>query len=415
IVIPVIMMIYFPLGKLLTKFSIETQNKLGVFTDFGSFISKENAFIKVNLTHELERKKGIDIIDSLRSISKKQAKIFAIITPIVSMLLIFSILSVIAYGLYLVNVGSLSLGSLVAYLTLFFQIINPISNLGKSFSEIKGIAGATFRIRNLLNIRDKEQLDFGKNELKINSLKFTDVSFSYESTEIKAAKTEVLKNINFSALSGSLTAFVGPSGSGKTTIFSLIERMYTNYDGKILLNNLSLEDIPLSNSREKMGYVMQNYPVFQGTVKDNLLYGLGSEISEEKILEISAVTNFKTVIDDLPQGLDTVLLENGNSLSEGQKQRLAITRCLLADFDLLLLDEVTSSLDAFSEKIIQETIDFYVKEKQKVVLVNAHRLSTIRKADQIIFLDKGIITGIGTHEDLIKTHGLYKEFIEMQF
>ncbi|MBO0472192.1 ABC transporter ATP-binding protein [Enterococcus ureasiticus] len=415
ILIPILWIIYFPLGKTLAKISFEIQNNIGKLTDFGHFISNKNEFIKVNLTRDFEYKKGMNLIKFLKNISKRQAKIFAIVTPFVSMLLIFSVLSVISYGLYLVKLDSLSIGSLIAYLTLFFQLINPLSELGTSISHFKGIEGASRRIEELLSNDNVECNKNNELDFKFNGIEFKNVSFSYKTSSMNVVVDPILKEINFTGNKGQLIAFVGPSGSGKTTLFSLIERLYTKFDGTIKIGNSSITEIPLNVLRSHIKYVIQDYPVFSATIRENLVYGLKNSFTDDELLRASELSNFRTVIDNLPNGLDTIILEDGISLSEGQKQRLAITRCFIADSSVLLLDEVTSALDAVSEKIVQNSINFLVKEQSKLILVNAHRLSTIRQADQIIFLDKGIITGKGTHEKLLNEHDMYRKFIATQF
>lgn len=399
----------------MAEISYEIQGNIGNLTDFGHFISSKNEFVKVNSTQDFEYEKGMKLVKLLKKISKKQAKIFAIITPFVSMLLIFSVLSVISYGLYLVNLAILSLGGLVAYLTLFFQIINPLSELGTSISHFKGIAGASKRIEMLLT---NDNIECNKNyesNFEFSRIEFRNVSFSYKSANLNTLCPPVLKNIDFSGERGQLIAFVGPSGSGKTTLFSLIERLYTEFDGSIKLDELSIKNVPLDVLRSHITYVSQDYPVFHGTIRENLLYGLEDTITDDEIFHFSDMSNFRVVIENLPMGLDTIILENGFALSEGQKQRLAITRSFLADSGILLLDEVTSSLDAVSEENVQKSINTLVREQFKLVIVNAHRLSTIKQADQIIFLDKGIITGSGTHEKLLNNHELYRKFIATQF
>lgn len=406
--VPLLFLIYFPLGKLLSKTSLENQKKLGVFNHYSYFITNENLFIKTSATEQIEYLKGKDIISELNNIGFKQAKAFAIIGPLFMTVTIFGALSIITYGLYLVKNNIFTMGSFVAYVTLFIQMLNPLGTLGNSFSHIKGITGAVNRIREILTV-SSEDVNSGIKELKFSKLVFKNVNFSYEGDN-----NDILSNFNFSFEIGRNIAIVGPSGSGKTTIFSLIEKLYKVNSGSIFIDNYNLSTVSSDYFRSNVGYVSQRYPVILGTVKDNLLYGIrNKKISDVELIEYTKLTNFFEVIDSLPDGLDTFIGDKGVLLSEGQKQRLAITKVLLQNPRILLMDEVTSSLDSYSETVIQNTIEKFGKDK--IIITIAHRLSTVKKADCIIFLENGCITGTGTHRELYKNHELYRSFVESQF
>lgn len=222
----------------------------------------------------------------------------------------------------------------------------------------------------------------------------------------------MLKNVNFVIRPGTTVAFVGPSGSGKTTIFSLLERFYEPTQGKIVLGDTSIEEIPLEKWREGIGYVLQESPVMSGTIRSNLIYGLPRQVTDEQIVEAARLANAASFIESMPDGYETEIGERGINLSGGQRQRIAIARALLRDPKLLLLDEATSNLDSESEALVQEALANLMRGRTTLII--AHRLSTVIGADHIIFLEKGVITGQGTHVELMEQHELYRKFVLQQ-
>ncbi|HGJ5760155.1 TPA: ABC transporter ATP-binding protein [Streptococcus pneumoniae] len=406
VLLPILGLMYLPLGRFLSKTSLQYQEELAMLNHYSHFITTENDFIKISSTEKIEATKGERIVSNLLSIGIKQAKIFAISSPLIMTAIIFGALSVITYGLVLVSSGSLTIGSFIAYITLFIQILSPLGSLGESYSHLKGIEGAAKRVLNVLSISDKEDKK-GIENLSFMNLKFDNVNFSYDNEKL------VLNGFDFVFKSGESIAIVGPSGSGKTTVLSLIENIYSVSNGKIFIDDKEISDISLDYLRYNVGYVSQKYPIISGTIRENLMYGIRNKnISDQELLEKAKLTNFFEVIVDLPAGLDTLIGDKGVLLSEGQKQRLAITRVLLLNPKILLLDEVTSALDSNSEKIIQDTLDKFGEDKIKITI--AHRLSTVKNSNRILFLENGKITGIGSHEELYLNHGLYKMFVDNQ-
>ncbi|MNZ96898.1 Multidrug resistance ABC transporter ATP-binding/permease protein BmrA [compost metagenome] len=195
---------------------------------------------------------------------------------------------------------------------------------------------------------------------------------------------------------GTVTAIVGPSGSGKTTLFSLLERFYLPQGGRITLGDESIETFSLRSWREHIGYVSQDSPMIAGTIRDNICYGAKREVSDEELRKVARMAYADSFIDELPQGFDTDVGERGVKLSGGQRQRIAIARALLRNPKILMLDEATSSLDSHSETVVQQALNNLMQGRTTMVI--AHRLSTVVGADQIVFIEKGKVTGKGTHE-----------------
>ena len=209
-----------------------------------------------------------------------------------------------------------------------------------------------------------------------------------------------------------MIAFAGPSGGGKSTIFALLERFYEPTSGRLLIGEQPIADIDLQDWRAQIGYVSQDSAVFAGTIRENLQYGLSRTLSEEELWQGLALAYADQFVQEFPEKLETQIGERGVKLSGGQKQRIAIARAFLRDPKLLMLDEATASLDSQSEEKVQRALDHLMEGRTTLVI--AHRLSTIVDADQIYFIEKGTITGQGTHAELINNHPLYAAYVNEQ-
>ncbi len=222
----------------------------------------------------------------------------------------------------------------------------------------------------------------------------------------------MLTNIDCSILAGKVTAIVGPSGGGKTTLFGLIERFYEPGEGAIFYGNTNINELNLSEWRNQIGYVSQESPLMDGSIRDNICYGLG-DISDEEVNYAAEMAYAADFINNFPEGYNTQVGERGIKLSGGQRQRIAIARALIRNPKILMLDEATSSLDSDSEHMIQKALHTLMRGRTTIAI--AHRLSTVINADQIIVLEQGNITGVGKHEDLMNKHTLYHKLAEQQF
>jgi ATP-binding cassette, subfamily B, bacterial AbcA/BmrA len=220
--------------------------------------------------------------------------------------------------------------------------------------------------------------------------------------------------VSFEAQPGEMIAFAGPSGGGKTTMFGLLERFYKPTSGKIMVGDIPITDLSAATWRSQIGYVSQESAMMAGTIRENLCYGLTSDesISDERLWEVCEMAYASEFIKSFSDGLDTEVGERGVKLSGGQRQRIAIARAFLRDPKILMMDEATASLDSQSEGIVQQALSRLMEGRTTFVI--AHRLSTIVDADKIIFIEKGRVTGIGTHHELTQSHDLYREFAEQQ-
>ncbi|WKE67048.1 lipid A export permease/ATP-binding protein MsbA [Gallaecimonas kandeliae] len=304
--------------------------------------------------------------------------------------------------------GSLTMGDFVSLVSAMLAMMTPIKQLTNVNAELqRGIAAAD----SIFTVLDKDtEVDQGTLSLDKpkGDIRFEDVVFSYPGKDAPA-----LKHISFQVPAGKTVALVGRSGSGKTTISSLLTRFYDIDSGHIRLDGEDLRDYRLRDLRRQFAVVSQQVYLFNDSIAANIAYGMEGEVSREAIIQAATRAHAMEFIERMPEGLDTVIGENGVMLSGGQRQRIAIARALLRDAPLLILDEATSALDTESERHIQAGLE--ALQQNRTSLVIAHRLSTIEKADQILVLDQGAIIEQGSHEQLLAKDGAYAGLYKMQF
>ena len=328
----------------------------------------------------------------------------AIYTPALQLVIYTAMASLMFLVLFLR--GDATAGDLVAYITAAGLLPKPIRQLSEVSSTIqKGVAGAE-SIFEQLDVEPEVDNGTVERERISGRLDVHNLSFTYPGTD-----REVLKNISFTATPGQMIALVGRSGSGKSTLASLIPRFYHHESGKILLDEIEIEDYRLRNLRKHVSQVTQHVTLFNDTVANNIAYGDLAGAPREDIEKAAEDAYAMDFISQLPQGLDTEVGENGVLLSGGQRQRLAIARALLKNAPLLILDEATSALDTESERHIQAALDKVMKGRTTLVI--AHRLSTIEKADLILVMDHGEIVERGTHAQLLAQGGYYSRLHAM--
>jgi subfamily B ATP-binding cassette protein MsbA len=302
----------------------------------------------------------------------------------------------------------LSAGGFVAMAAAMLALIKPMKDLTTMQNKLyRGLAGAQ-TVFEMLDLKPEE--DHGAKTLTRarGKIEFSNVEFAYES----ARDVLVLEEINFKIEPGEVIALVGRSGSGKSTLVNLLPRFYANYQGTILLDDVSVQDYRLADLRKQFATVSQNVILFNDTVANNIAYGQVN-IDEKAILAAAKAAHALEFIEHLPQGLNTLVGENGVLLSGGQRQRIAIARAILKDAPILILDEATSALDTESERAIQEALEKLIRTRTTLVI--AHRLSTVEHADKIIVLDKSKIVEMGTHAELLAKDGYYAKLYKMQF
>ncbi|KYG76483.1 ABC transporter ATP-binding protein [Roseivirga echinicomitans] len=314
---------------------------------------------------------------------------------------------ILGIGGYYIIQGTMTTGELFAFIGLLALLIAPIvqmSNIGSQITEAFAGLDRTEEIMLMKAEDDDENRTVKLKETDAN-IKFENVSFAYEED------TDVLKNISFDAPSGSVTALVGTSGSGKSTIAGLAASFLNPREGKITIDGIDLSSILLKSYRRKLGVVLQDDFLFEGTIRENILFPR-PDSSEEDLQNAVKAAYVNEFTDRFEKGLETIIGERGVKLSGGQRQRIAIARAVLADPKILILDEATSNLDTESESFIQESLSSLMKGRTTFVI--AHRLSTIRKADQILVIENGEIVERGTHDELIVKEGRYYQLYTYQ-
>lgn len=314
-----------------------------------------------------------------------------------------TVVIILGYGGIRVSQGQMTAGTLVAMIFYILQLSEPILNLSLFFTDYHESLGASKRIFDIYHEKQEEYHGANYSISKNGAIKFKNVSFSYNDRET------IFKNLSFKIEEGEFTAIVGPSGSGKSTILNLIERFYEPTEGEILYSNKNISTLNLKKWRNQVGLVMQNNTIISGTIKENIIYGIDRNIKDEEIYRAAKAAYCHDFIITLPNDYETYVGEQGVNLSGGQKQRIEIARIFLKNASILIFDEATANLDSESEQKVQNSVDNLIHEK--TVLVVAHRLSTIKKADKILLLDNGVITGHGSHTELIKTHNKYYNFL----
>jgi ATP-binding cassette subfamily B protein AbcA/BmrA len=405
-VFPIAFLILFPLGRQMFKISKGMQAETASFTSVLNRVLSEIRLVKAANAEPVEYQEGSSGIQRLFKFGLREGKIQALMAPLVTFVMLMLFVVLFGYGGMRVASGAISAGQLVAFMLYLFQIVMPITQITQFFNQSQKAMGATDTILKVLDYEEEDPHAGVPVANASQSIRFDQVTYGYKEGE------SVLKNVSFTMEAGKVTAIVGPSGSGKTTTFSLLERFYTPQKGSISLGADPIDKFSLISWRSQIGYVSQESPLIAGTIRDNICYGLQREVTLEELKRASQMAYADKFIEELPQKYETEVGERGIKLSGGQRQRIAIARALLRDPKILMLDEATSSLDSKSEVVVQQALQNLMQGRTTLVI--AHRLSTVVDADQIIFLDKGVVTGSGTHQELLESHEMYREFATQQ-
>lgn len=406
IIIPIFILILIPLSKIIGSLSEETQNQIAKFNNVLAKSLYNIRLVKASASENLEIENAKKNLGAIYTLGLKESKIRAILSPISSVIMMITVIIILGYGGVRVSQDQMTAGTLVAMIFYIVQLSEPILNLSLFFTDYHESVGASKRIFDIYHEKKEDYNKKNEDFSRSGSIEFKNVSFSYDDQSL------VLKNISFKINEGEFTAIVGPSGSGKTTILNLIERFYTPKAGEILYSNENINNYNLQKWRNHVGLVMQNNTIVPGTIKENIMYGIDRNVGDEEVINAAQSAYCHDFIISLPDGYNTYVGEQGIKLSGGQKQRIEIARIFLKQSSILIFDEATANLDSESEQKVQNSVD--ILTHSKTVLVVAHRLSTIRKADKILFLDKGVITGCASHKELIRTHSKYNDFVKGQ-
>jgi len=338
----------------------------------------------------------------------RQIHVLAIFMPIIELLGVVAIAVVIFYGGSHVLNETLSLGTLVAFISYIKMFFRPIRDLAEKYNILQNAMSSAERILLIMDTQNSLPKDRFRPDLpdlnRIHAIRFEDVSFSYIGDE------KVLSNISLRIKSGDTVAVVGPTGAGKTSLVNLIPRFYDPTEGRILINDVDLREFDTAKFRHKMALVMQEPFLFSGTIRENI-FDNAQHLTEEASRRIIEAANCHSLIERLPDGLDTVLSGGGTSLSSGERQLISIARAFARNPQLILFDEATSYIDSQTELWIQQALEKLMKDR--TALVVAHRLSTVRHADRIIVMNRGRIVETGTHMELMARQGFYYQLNQL--
>jgi len=328
--------------------------------------------------------------------------------PIVNFISNLSLSFVCLFGAVLFYRGQVTLGNLSSFIQYSRKFSGPVNEIANIFADLQSALAAAERVFTLIDAEPEKEdaIDAIKLETVSGDVRFEGVDFSY------LPEKPIIKKLDIHAAPGSLTAIVGHTGAGKTTIINLLMRFYDVDGGRILLDGKDIRDITRASLRKAYTMVLQDTWLFNGTIFENIAYGKPDATMEE-VVQAAKAAHIHGYISRLPNGYDTVLSDNGSSISKGQKQLLTIARAMLLDAHMLILDEATSNVDTRTEQKIQDAMRQLMQGKTCFVI--AHRLSTIRSADNILVLDQGEVVEQGTHESLMAKKGHYYKLYNAQF
>ena len=369
-------------------------NNLSGITTIKSFTAEEREVERVGVASR-----------SYRDANRDAIRLSASFVPLIRMAILFAFTANMLVGRWLALEGELSIGAYSIIVFITQRLLWPLTRLGQTFDLYQRAMASTDRVLNLLDtpvglVEGDIELDEAKGEINFDS-----IEFSYPERE------SVLDGVTLNIGAGETIGLVGSTGSGKTTLVGLLLRFHDPLEGSVSLDGNDVKELKLASLRGSISLVSQNTTLFPGTVRENILYGRPSA-SEEEVLEAARIAEATNFINELPEGWETDIGEDGHRLSGGQRQRLAIARAVLKDAPILVFDEATSNVDNETEAALQRSIERISTDRTTIII--AHRLSTVRNADKIAVLDSGKITELGKHEELVDADGLYSRLWSVQ-
>ena len=396
------------LGKRMNKVATEAQEKSGFLTTYLVELFKNHKLTKIFQKEKFEMNRAENHLHQLKEKTKKIALVMVRLTPIMEVLTGIMIAILIFYSGKLILKNEIDVNNFFSFLAAMMLAYQPVRTLASLNVIVNQGLSAANRILPIIDAKNKIFSLPEAKEIKISDAKinFNNVEFAYEAKE-----GNVLKGISLEFKGGKMTSLVGLSGSGKSTILNLIPRFYDIGSGEIKIDDQSINKIKLESLRKQISLVSQETTLFDDTIKNNIKYA-NSESSDEEIIEVAKLSHCHDFIKNLPNKYDTLIGEDGVRLSGGEKQRISIARAMLKKSPIILLDEATSSLDAETEKKIQDALNILTTNKTSIVI--AHRLSTILNSDNIYVIQSGNVVDFGKHEELLVKSKIYKNFYEKQ-
>jgi subfamily B ATP-binding cassette protein MsbA len=405
---PIIAMVIQSFSGRLRRVSRDAQHAMGDITHVLDEAIECHKVVKVFGGQEYEQRHFGAAIKRMRDFAMRQTIAAGASVPLVQVCAAIAVAVIIYYSTQQSGAGEVTVGGFVSFMTATLMLLSPLKRLtGVNASLQRGLAAA----ESVFSVIDEEpEEDSGTQNLDRaqGRIEFEHLYFSYPN-----ATRPALADVNLAIAAGETVALVGGSGGGKTTLANLIPRFYQPSAGRILLDGIDTQTLTLASLRKNLALVSQDVVLFNDTVAANIAYGPLAGASEAAIVAAAEAAHAMEFIGEMPQGLQTMIGENGVRLSGGQRQRLAIARALLKDAPVLILDEATSALDTESERVVQAALDTLMQGRTTLII--AHRLSTIEKADRIVVLQQGRIAEIGSHAELLAHDGLYAHLYKIQF
>jgi subfamily B ATP-binding cassette protein MsbA len=357
---------------------------------------------------ELEQKELGVVSQATVTAALKARSIKSLLSPVVTITVAICTAVVLWRGAYLILAGVMTVGALTVYLSYLSKFFKPVKDLATTTNAIAQAAVGVDRIRAILDTDTiiPEKPNAVSSPPLRGKVEFEHVAFAYD------IQNPVLRDVCFTIEPGQLVGIVGPTGSGKSTVVSLLPRFYDPVKGTIKIDGYDIRDFKLHSLREQIGYVLQDTVLFHGTIAENIAFGRAGA-SREEIIKAAELANAHEFISKMAQGYDTMVGERGSTLSGGQRQRIGIARVMVRNNPILLLDEPTAALDSESEKLVIEALERLMKGR--TVITIAHRLTTIRDADQIIVISDGVVAESGNHDQLMLKNGIYAQLHRTQF
>ncbi len=405
---PVIVVLALFFGRYIRRLSKKRQEALAETNTIMNETITSIRSVKAFTSESFEFNRYGNTIGKVVSVAMQFAKARGLFASFMVSVLSGALFFVIWQGARMVQNDAITAGGLISFVSYTAAIGAAIAGLGNFYAQLLGAIGATERVREILKeTGELDDITPGLNVDLKGDIEFNNVQFSYPTRP----DIQVLKGLNISIKNGQKVALVGSSGAGKSTIVQLLLRFYEIQSGSITVDGQNIFDYDIKAYRSNFGMVPQEVLLFGGTIRENILYGR-PDATEEEIINAAKQSNSYQFISNFPEGLDTIVGERGIKLSGGQRQRIAIARAILKDPAILLLDEATSSLDAESESVVQEALDYLMEGRTSIII--AHRLSTVKNVDTIFVLDDGQVVEQGTHADLsIRPDGIYNHLAHL--
>lgn len=407
VVAPIVGVAISIVSKRFRKISKNLQNAMGLVTTSSEQMLKGHKEVLMFGGQKIENDKFNDVSNIVRTQNMKMASANAISVPVIQSIASLALAFVLYLATYPQIMETLSSGTFVVIISSMMALMKPIKNVTQVNNEIQKGISASVSLFDMLDLtKAKDTGSFNVERVK-GDISIDNIVFTYPTAEKPA-----LNKVSFDVKAGQTIALVGRSGSGKSTIANLLTRFYDIDSGEIRLDGKNIEEYSLVSLRNQVAIVSQNVHLFNDTIANNIAYASEGKFTEQDIINAAKTAHAMEFIERFPEGLNTIIGENGAMLSGGQRQRLAIARALLRNSPILILDEATSALDTESERHIQSALDELQKNRTSIVI--AHRLSTIEKADQILVIDQGQIVERGTHAELLSQKAIYHSLNKMQ-